>query len=207
MTPNQNTAAGPSGFWTLWRHHLVLFSLAHESPQSFSFFFLILVRSFWFWIQNVFRRHFSSGLPCCIVGTVVSHQVSTTVALSSVMPSVTRVTNTQVSGRNKKKIIIIIKEMTSAVMSQCSTWRSEFSNNKNKLGELVLWRLYRLLERLNMNMSNKYGRREVTWRGGGGRGRFINAILSWFYCSVQQWWVILILIRFLRENYERKSLI
>ncbi len=57
------------------------------------------------------------------MGTVVSHQVSTTVALSSVKLSVPMVTNTQVNGRNKKKEKRNDITFTSAVMSQCSTWK------------------------------------------------------------------------------------
>lgn len=60
-------------------------------PASFDFY------------SGTFSWWFSSGLPRCIMGTEVSHQVSTTVALSSVKPSVTTVTNTQVSGRSLKK--------------------------------------------------------------------------------------------------------
>lgn len=86
-------------------HHVVLFWLAHKTWRDSSshslFFFKSLFVLFLLFIQNVLAV-VSSGLPCCIVGTVVSHQVSTTVALSSVKPSVTMVINTQVSGRNKK---------------------------------------------------------------------------------------------------------
>lgn len=51
---------------------------------------------------------FSSGLLHCIMGTVVSHQVSTTVALSSIKLSVTTVTDTQVSEGEKKQHHICI---------------------------------------------------------------------------------------------------
>lgn len=58
---------------------------------------------------------FSSGLLHCIMGTVVSHQVSTTVALSSIKLSVTKVTDTQVSEGEKSNITF-----ASAVMSEWS---------------------------------------------------------------------------------------
>lgn len=51
---------------------------------------------------------FSSGLLHCIMGTVVNHQVSTTVALSSIKLSVTTVTDTQVSEGEKKQHHICI---------------------------------------------------------------------------------------------------
>lgn len=61
---------------------------------------------------------FSSGLLHCIMGTVVSHQVSTTVALSSIKLSVTTVTDTQVSEGEKSNITF-----ASAVMSEWSAWK------------------------------------------------------------------------------------
>lgn len=61
---------------------------------------------------------FTSGLLHCIMGTVVSHQVSTTVALSSIKLSVTTVTDTQVSEGEKSNITF-----ASAVMSEWSAWK------------------------------------------------------------------------------------
>lgn len=102
---------------------------------------------------------FSPGLLCCIVGTVVSHQVST-VALSSVKLPVATATNTHVSGIKEKvdrashlrqRVCVRQSELskknrrTTPLMSQ-TVKKTKYERETNMaagklLGEEAVWKL------------------------------------------------------------------
>ncbi len=118
-TPGCNDITIWFSFYWLTRHQ--------EISSSHSFASL-------FFCSEMFPSSFSPGLPRCIVGTEVSHQVSTTVALSSAKLLVTKVTNTQVSGRNLKKVwhhISLSSDVTVFDLEVCLL-PSQFSNKNNE---------------------------------------------------------------------------